>query len=44
MQEINVTIQITAEVKINGETVPETKLEVNKIVFEKVTVQNIDIK
>lgn len=43
MNEQNVTIEITAEVKVNGVVVPDAQVEINKVVIGQITVPNVNV-
>lgn len=43
MNEQNVTIEIIAEVKVNGVAVPDAQVEIKKVVIGQITVPNVDV-
>lgn len=43
MNEENVTIEITAEVKVNGVIVPDAQVKINNIVIDKITIPNVNV-
>jgi hypothetical protein len=43
MNEQNVTIEITAEVKINGVVVPDANVKINNITIGNITIPNVNV-
>lgn len=43
MNEQNITIEIIAEVKVNGVVVPDANVIINKVVIGQVTIPNVDV-
>lgn len=43
MNEQNITIQITAEVKVNGVVVPDANVKINSVVIDKITLPNVNV-
>jgi hypothetical protein len=43
MNEQNITVSITAEVKVNGVVVPDAQVQINKVVIGQITLPNVDV-
>jgi hypothetical protein len=43
MNEQNVTIEITAEVKVNGVLVPDANVKINSVVIGQITIPNVSV-
>ena len=43
MNEQNITIEINAQVKINGNVVPGAKIEIQKVVIGQITLPNVNV-
>jgi len=43
MNEQNITIEITAEVKVNGVVMPDAQVEVSKVVIGEIVLPNINV-
>lgn len=43
MNEQNVVIEITAEVKVNGVVIPDAQVDINKVVIGQITLPNVNV-
>jgi len=43
MNEQNITIEITAEVKVNGVVIPDAQVKINSVVIDKITIPNVNV-
>lgn len=43
MNEQNVTIEINAEVKVNGVVIPDAQVKINKVTIGQITIPNVDV-
>jgi len=43
MNEQNVIIEITAEVKVNGELIPDAQIKINSVTIGNLTIPNVNV-
>lgn len=43
MNDQNVTIEITAEVKVNGVVIPDAQIKINSVTIGSLTIPNVNV-
>jgi hypothetical protein len=43
MDEQNITIEINAEVKVNGVIIPDAQVKINSVVIGQITIPNVNV-
>ena len=43
MNEKNITIEITATIKVNGKVISDAQVEINRVVIGQITIPNVDV-